>query len=214
MISFQEEPMSELDQALSSACRVGDFKEAVRLVNSGAKFANINLQFKISSILGYFNQNKEEHFLRMATCVIVIEEQKDELLLSELDYVFKLSCCEFRTSPKFLRLMRIVLLLTGRPCPIPPNFLVGKQLDLVQQQLAVPYDKMPHIFEAEYKLLTDMRFLVIKERAIQICIALQELNLDANRLCEIILAACEPTSREIPFYKIWDLVVKIKHFKE
>ena len=49
-------------------------------------------------------------------------------------------------------------------------------------------------------------------QATEICIALQELRLDANRLCFIIIEACAPYTDDLAWHVIWTPVVKVKHF--
>lgn len=61
------------------------------------------------------------------------------------------------------------------------------------------------------KLIQKAHFALVKKRATAICIALQELELDANRMCFIVTEACSPNARFI-WHLIWNLVVKVKHF--
>lgn len=213
-MNTEEDSINGLDQALRVAGHAGNFKEVVRLVDAGAIFRSNNLQQKLAGLHGYFDPKKATQFLSMATYLLAVLEHKDAPTSFELEYTFHIACAEFRSNPKFLLLMRILLLVrTDQTYSAPLDCVFGNERDIIQQQLAVPVNQMTRVFADEYKLLTKMRFLVIKERATQICIALQELKLDANRICEIVFAACEPTSRALPFHLIWNLVVTVKHFK-
>lgn len=60
--------------------------------------------------------------------------------------------------------------------------------------------------------LQKTRYNLIKERAFEVCIALQDLNLDANRMCHIVIEACAPFAYELNFHYVWNLVVKVKHY--
>lgn len=55
-------------------------------------------------------------------------------------------------------------------------------------------------------------FSIIKDRAVEVCIAMQDLGLDANRISYIVIEACAPFSYNLDFHYIWNLVVKVKHF--
>jgi hypothetical protein len=57
-------------------------------------------------------------------------------------------------------------------------------------------------------------FGAIRARATEICVALQDLELDATRLSEIVIQSCTPFAERLEFHFIWDLVTTVKHFKE
>jgi hypothetical protein len=54
----------------------------------------------------------------------------------------------------------------------------------------------------------------IRKRATDICVALQDLDLDAVRLREIVVQSCEPFAALLDFHLVWRLVVMVKHFKQ
>lgn len=56
-------------------------------------------------------------------------------------------------------------------------------------------------------------FAMIRERAAQICIALQSLRIPALQLCEIVTEACTPFAAQLDFHLLWNLVVVVKHRK-
>lgn len=71
----------------------------------------------------------------------------------------------------------------------------------------------PLLLEKAKQSVKKARYDLIKERAIEVCIALQDLQLDANRLCYIVIEACAPFAYDLAFHNVWNLVVKIKHWK-
>lgn len=71
----------------------------------------------------------------------------------------------------------------------------------------------PLLLEKAEQSVRKARYDLIKERAIEVCIALQDLQLDANRLCYIVIEACAPFAYDLAFHNVWNLVVKIKHWK-
>ncbi len=64
-----------------------------------------------------------------------------------------------------------------------------------------------------HKEMQMVGFSVIRERASQICIALQSLRMPALQLCEIVIEDCVPFAARLDYYLIWNLVVAVKHFK-
>lgn len=56
-------------------------------------------------------------------------------------------------------------------------------------------------------------FIAIRKRATEVCIALQELELDANRLMKIVFYDCLPFSNQVAKHHLWELVTKVKHFR-
>lgn len=96
--------------------------------------------------------------------------------------------------------------------PLPVFVQHPQSWKTLQEQIDVPFTDMPRQFFTEYKMFNTIRFAIIKPRALQICMQLHALELDANCMCEIVMAALEPTARELPFYFVWNLVTKAKHF--
>lgn len=60
--------------------------------------------------------------------------------------------------------------------------------------------------------LQKIKYQLMRERAVEVCIALQDLGLDANRMCFIVIEACAPFAYGLDFHYMWNLVVKIKHY--
>ena len=57
-------------------------------------------------------------------------------------------------------------------------------------------------------------FTAIRERALDICVGMQPLELPAPQQIEILAHACEPFARLLPYHYLWDLAVRVKHFHE
>ena len=55
-------------------------------------------------------------------------------------------------------------------------------------------------------------FVAMRERALEVCIALQDLDMDAWRMCRI-LAKISVFGEHIQIGKVWQLAVTVKHFK-
>jgi hypothetical protein len=57
-------------------------------------------------------------------------------------------------------------------------------------------------------------FNAVKIRLMEICIALQDLELDANRLMHIIYFDELPFTNQVPLHLFWKLVTTVKHFHD
>jgi ankyrin repeat protein len=53
-----------------------------------------------------------------------------------------------------------------------------------------------------------------RNRALEICMAMFELELDALRMHMIVTMACNPLVAEWPFHRLWNIVVLVKHWKD
>ena len=53
----------------------------------------------------------------------------------------------------------------------------------------------------------------IRARVLEICIALQELEIPAPQLIEIVTHACVPLAAQLPFHSLWNMVVLVKHYR-
>jgi len=52
----------------------------------------------------------------------------------------------------------------------------------------------------------------VRDRALQVCIGLQSLRIDALQMCEILQCACGPIAPLIPFHIWWKFATAVKHF--
>lgn len=67
--------------------------------------------------------------------------------------------------------------------------------------------------DAARRRIASRRLDLVRERALQVCIGLQPLDLDALRLCEIMLHSCGALASCVPFHQFWAIAVKVKHFR-
>jgi hypothetical protein len=56
-------------------------------------------------------------------------------------------------------------------------------------------------------------FAAIRARVLEICVALQSLEMPAPQLIEIVTHACAPFAAQLPYHYLWDAVVLVKHFR-
>jgi ankyrin repeat protein len=60
--------------------------------------------------------------------------------------------------------------------------------------------------------IAQTRLDLVRERALQICVGLQPLNLDALRVCEILVHSFGAIGALIAFHRWWAIATKVKHF--
>lgn len=53
----------------------------------------------------------------------------------------------------------------------------------------------------------------VRSRALQVCIGMHSLNLDALQMCEILVHACGPVAPVIAFHHWWRIATTVKHFR-
>lgn len=53
---------------------------------------------------------------------------------------------------------------------------------------------------------------LVRQRALQVCIGLYSLDLDALQMCEILRHACGPFARTVALHHWWQLATTVKHF--
>jgi ankyrin repeat protein len=66
---------------------------------------------------------------------------------------------------------------------------------------------------AAKKRIEEVGFAAIRARILEICIALQPLKLPAPQLIEIVTHTCAPFAARLPYHRLWDAVVMVKHFR-
>lgn len=59
--------------------------------------------------------------------------------------------------------------------------------------------------------IVQMRFECVRTRALQVCIGLQSLELDALSLCEILVHACGRMAPMVAFHQWWAVATTVKH---
>jgi hypothetical protein len=55
-------------------------------------------------------------------------------------------------------------------------------------------------------------FAAIRARVLEISIAMQQLEIPAPQLIEIVTEACAPFAAQLPYHYLWDAVVLVKHY--
>lgn len=75
------------------------------------------------------------------------------------------------------------------------------------------YDPQPtnDEIDAARKRIAQLRFEFVRKRALEICIALQSLNLDALQMCEIMI---QSFGNLVAFHQWWKLVTAVKHLRK
>jgi ankyrin repeat protein len=71
----------------------------------------------------------------------------------------------------------------------------------------------PSLVEAARRIIAKARLDFVRDRALQVCIGLQSLELDALQMCEILQFACGPVAPLIPFHIWWKIATTVKHFR-
>jgi len=70
------------------------------------------------------------------------------------------------------------------------------------------------IIDASARAINRERVDLIRWRAYEICVALQDVELPAPQIIRILEFACEPFSNCVKYHNFWDIAVCVKHFKE
>jgi ankyrin repeat protein len=114
----------------------------------------------------------------------------------------------------------IVLLAAGATIDTADAWLTTGRVDRrIPHAVATIFDDIPD-FQADPVEVEAMRARIgtaqldfVRARALQVCIGLQPLKLDALQTCEILQFACGPVAWRIPFHRWWQLATTVKHFE-
>jgi hypothetical protein len=71
----------------------------------------------------------------------------------------------------------------------------------------------PDEVEAARRDIAKARIDFVRDRALQVCIGLQSLRIDALQMCEILQFACGRVAPLIPFHIWWKIATTVKHFE-
>lgn len=63
------------------------------------------------------------------------------------------------------------------------------------------------------QLIATRQKVLLRARALEVCIGLQSLELPALLTCEILTNAFAPRESFVPFHFVWEIVTKVKHFR-
>jgi hypothetical protein len=67
--------------------------------------------------------------------------------------------------------------------------------------------------EAARREIAKARLDFVRHRALELCIGLQSLRIDAFQMCEILRFACGAVAQLIPFHIWWKIATTVKHFR-
>jgi hypothetical protein len=81
---------------------------------------------------------------------------------------------------------------------------------LADRQLIIDAEQV----ETARREIAKVRLDFVRNRAMEVCIGLQSLRLDALQVCEILQLACGPLARLIAFHQWWKIATTVKHFKK
>lgn len=90
--------------------------------------------------------------------------------------------------------------------------LTAWQKEMMEKATGLSKQQLITVFPRHVKQLIGARLWIIRNRATEICIALQTLRISALELAEIVVAACGTPAQSLPAYIIWNLVICVKHF--
>jgi ankyrin repeat protein len=68
--------------------------------------------------------------------------------------------------------------------------------------------------QAARRRIAARRLDFVRKRALQVCIGLEPLKLDALQTCEILVHACGPIATLVPFHQWWKIAMTVKHFEK
>ena len=202
------------ETALGFAFKRDDFSKALMLLRAGANVANINTDESVLHL--YMSTDFDKDNLRLMALYVchLYQFQFSNVVWSrELARVIQ----RYDNLPSASTAFRLLLLMGASLNSEDRDLLAQHSADTltnIQHCLAFSEHELQTTFATEYSMLNKMRYTVIMPRATEICLALQSLKMDANRMCEIVMAACEPLARDLPFCLIWNLVTKVKHFHD
>jgi ankyrin repeat protein len=104
------------------------------------------------------------------------------------------------------------LLAFGADCDAPDNEgVTPRQLAAAHRGCTLP----PAAAELECarRRVVAQQLAFVRGRALEICLALHALELDALRLIEILQHACGPAAPHLPFHVWWRIVTTVKHHR-
>jgi hypothetical protein len=68
--------------------------------------------------------------------------------------------------------------------------------------------------ESARREIAKVRLDFVRHRAMQVCIGLAPLQLDALQMCEILQHSCGPLAHLIAFHQWWTIATTVKHFHQ
>lgn len=68
-------------------------------------------------------------------------------------------------------------------------------------------------FQAKARI-AQVQVELIAKRALQVCVGLHFLRLDALQMCEVLIYSCGPMGNLVPFHIWWKIATTVKHFRQ
>jgi ankyrin repeat protein len=103
--------------------------------------------------------------------------------------------------------------------PLPALLAFGANLDepvygdvTPRQQLKTSLPTTEEIALARRRVRS-VQLTFVRQRAFEVCVALQSIGLDALCLCEILVHSCGQVAPVVPFHVWWQLATLVKHHK-
>jgi ankyrin repeat protein len=110
--------------------------------------------------------------------------------------------------------------VVNMPSIVPYLLAEGANSDIVDDSGMKPlqnpdFGSMPSADEIDTarRRLASHRLEFVRDRALQVCIGLQPLQLSALQTCEILLHACGPAALGVAFHHWWQIATLVKHFR-
>lgn len=95
-----------------------------------------------------------------------------------------------------------------------PAFLAaGADLsDVTDPTVAAAVTVSSEQVESARRDIAKTRLDFVRQRAMEVCVGLHPLQLDALQMCEILLHTCGPVARVVAFHEWWKIATTVKHF--
>ena len=99
----------------------------------------------------------------------------------------------------------------GRTASLPAFIAAGAdRCDVPKQHIAAVSDQQ---VDSARRCIAKVRLDFVRHRAMQVCIGLQSLDLDALQMCEILQHSCGPVAHVIAFHQWWKIATTVNHFR-
>jgi ankyrin repeat protein len=109
------------------------------------------------------------------------------------------------------RLSLCTLVAAGGDLDQPDNKGETPRMIAIRLNVALP---PADAIEAARRRIAKRRLDLVRERAFQICLGLQPLNINALQLCEILMHSFGALGSLIAFHQWWAIATKVKHFRD
>lgn len=87
----------------------------------------------------------------------------------------------------------------------------GRTTRMIATEISCPLPSASDV-ESARRGIAGARLDFVRHRALEVCIGLQPLNLDALQLCEVLIHSCGPLAHCVAFHQWWRIATCVKHF--